>query len=135
MITNAAQMDDAILIVTANDNAMPQTREHIILARQVNVPSLMVALNKCNMVDDKEFIELVELDLRELLSQYKYPGDDIPIVRISALKALEGDPEWAPKILELMNAVDTYIPEPERPVDKPFLMPIEDVFTIEGRGT
>jgi elongation factor Tu len=135
MITGAAQMDGAILVVAANDGAMPQTREHIILARQVNVPSLVVALNKCDMVDDKEFIELVELDLRELLSRYEYPGDDIPIVRISALKALEGDPEWAPKILELMDAVDTYIPEPERPVDKPFLMPIEDVFTIEGRGT
>jgi elongation factor Tu len=135
MITGAAQMDGAILVVAANDGAMPQTREHIILARQVNVPSLVVALNKCDMVDDKEFIELVELDLRELLSKYEYPGDDIPIVRISALKALEGDPEWAPKILELMDAVDTYIPEPERPVDKPFLMPIEDVFTIEGRGT
>jgi elongation factor Tu len=121
--------------VAANDGAMPQTREHIILARQVNVPSLVVALNKCDMVDDKEFIELVELDLRELLSKYEYPGDDIPIVRISALKALEGDPEWTPKIMELMDAVDTYIPEPERPVDKPFLMPIEDVFTIEGRGT
>jgi elongation factor Tu len=135
MITGAAQMDGAILVVAANDGAMPQTREHIILARQVNVPFLVVALNKCDMVDDKEFIELVELDLRELLNKYEYPGDDIPIVRISALKALEGDPEWSPKILELMNAVDTYIPEPERPVDKPFLMPIEDVFTIEGRGT
>ena len=135
MITGAAQMDGAILVVAANDGAMPQTREHIILARQVNVPFLVVALNKCDMVDDKEFIELVELDLRELLSRYEYPGDDIPIVRISALKALEGDPEWTPKIMELMNAVDTYIPEPERPVDKPFLMPIEDVFTIEGRGT
>ena len=135
MITGAAQMDGAILVVAANDGAMPQTREHIILARQVNVPFLVVALNKCDMVDDKEFIELVELDLRELLNRYEYPGDDIPIVRISALKALEGDPEWSPKILELMNAVDTYIPEPERPVDKPFLMPIEDVFTIEGRGT
>jgi elongation factor Tu len=135
MITGAAQMDGAILVVAANDGAMPQTREHIILARQVNVPFLVVALNKCDMVDDKEFIELVELDLRELLNRYEFPGDDIPIVRISALKALEGDPEWTPKILELMNAVDTYIPEPERPVDKPFLMPIEDVFTIEGRGT
>jgi len=135
MITGAAQMDGAILVVAANDGAMPQTREHIILARQVNVPFLVVALNKCDMVDDKEFIELVELDLRELLTKYEYPGDDIPIVRISALKALEGDPEWSPKIMELMNAVDTYIPEPERPVDKPFLMPIEDVFTIEGRGT
>src|SRR5438477_3659724 len=135
MITGAAQMDGAILVVSAPDGAMPQTREHVILARQVNVPSLVVALNKCDMVDDKEFIELVELDLRELLNRYEYPGDDIPIVRVSALKALEGDPEWSPKILELMNAVDTYIPEPERPVDKPFLMPIEDVFTIEGRGT
>jgi len=135
MITGAAQMDGAILVVAANDGAMPQTREHIILARQVNVPFLVVALNKCDMVDDKEFIELVELDLRELLNRYEYPGDDIPIVRISALKALEGDPEWSPKIMELMNAVDTYIPEPERPVDLPFLMPIEDVFTIEGRGT
>ena len=135
MITGAAQMDGAILVVAANDGAMPQTREHIILARQVNVPFLVVALNKCDMVDDKEFIELVELDLRELLTRYEYPGDDIPIVRISALKALEGDPEWTPKIMELMDAVDTYIPEPERPVDKPFLMPIEDVFTIEGRGT
>jgi elongation factor Tu len=135
MITGAAQMDGAILVVAENDGAMPQTREHIILARQVGVPFLVVALNKCDMVDDKEFIELVELDLRELLTRYEYPGDDIPIVRISALKALEGDPEWSPKIWELMNAVDTYIPEPERPVDKPFLMPIEDVFTIEGRGT
>jgi len=123
MITGAAQMDGAILVVAANDGAMPQTREHIILARQVNVPFLVVAL------------KLVELDLRELLNKYEYPGDDIPIVRLSALKALEGDPEWTPKILELMNAVDTYIPEPERPADKPFLMPIEDVFTIEGRGT
>ena len=114
---------------------MPQTREHIILARQVNVPYLVVALNKVDMVDDEEFIELVELDLRELLSRYDYPGDDIPVVRISALKALEGDPQWSEKILELMNAVDTYIPEPERKVDQPFLMPVEDVFTIEGRGT
>ncbi|MGH7904007.1 MAG: elongation factor Tu [Candidatus Dormibacteraceae bacterium] len=135
MITGAAQMDGAILVVAANDGAMPQTREHIILARQVNVPFLVVALNKCDMVDDAEFIELVELDLRELLSRYEYPGDDIPIVRVSALKALEGDPEWSGKILELMEAVDTYIPEPERKVDLPFLMPIEDVFTIEGRGT
>jgi elongation factor Tu len=135
MITGAAQMDGAILVVAANDGAMPQTREHIILARQVNVPFLVVALNKVDMVDDKEFLELVELDLRELLNKYEFPGDDIPIVRVSALKALEGDPEWTPKIWELMNAVDTYIPEPERPADKPFLMPIEDVFTIEGRGT
>ena len=135
MITGAAQMDGAILVVAANDGAMPQAREHILLARQVNVPYLVVALNKCDMVDDEEFIELVELDLRELLSKYEYPGDDIPIVRISALKALEGDPEWTGKILELMDAVDSYIPEPERKVDQPFLMPVEDVFTIEGRGT
>jgi elongation factor Tu len=135
MITGAAQMDGAILVVAANDGAMPQTREHILLARQVNVPSLVVALNKVDMVDDEEFIELVELDLRELLSKYDYPGDDIPIVRLSALKALEGDAEWTPKIKDLMDAVDTYIPEPTREIDKPFLMPIEDVFTIEGRGT
>jgi elongation factor Tu len=135
MITGAAQMDGAILVVAANDGAMPQTREHILLARQVNVPYLVVALNKVDMVDDEEFIELVELDLRELLSRYEYPGDDIPIVRISALKALEGDPKWEESILQLMEAVDTYIPEPVRDTDKPFLMPIEDVFTIEGRGT
>jgi elongation factor Tu len=135
MITGAAQMDGAILVVAANDGAMPQTREHIILARQVQVPYLVVALNKVDMVDDEEFIELVELDLRELLSRYEFPGDDIPIVRISALKALEGDPKWEESILQLMEAVDTYIPEPQRDVDKPFLMPIEDVFTIEGRGT
>jgi elongation factor Tu len=135
MITGAAQMDGAILVVAANDGAMPQTREHIILARQVQVPYLVVALNKVDMVDDEEFIELVELDLRELLSRYEYPGDDIPIIRVSALKALEGDPEWVEKIGDLLDAVDTYIPEPERKVDQPFLMPIEDVFTIEGRGT
>jgi elongation factor Tu len=135
MITGAAQMDGAILVVAANDGAMPQTREHILLARQVNVPSLVVALNKVDMVDDEEFIELVELDLRELLSKYEYPGDDIPIVRLSALKALEGDPESEEKIGQLLDAVDNYIPEPERKVDQPFLMPIEDVFTIEGRGT
>ena len=135
MITGAAQMDGAILVVAANDGAMPQTREHILLARQVNVPFLVVALNKVDMVEDEEFIELVELDLRELLTKYDYPGDDIPIVRLSALKALEGDPEWTPKILELMDAVDSYIPVPERDVDKPFLMPVEDVFTITGRGT
>jgi elongation factor Tu len=135
MITGAAQMDGAILVVAANDGAMPQTREHIILARQVQVPYLVVALNKVDMVDDEEFIELVELDLRELLSRYEFPGDDIPIVRISALKALEGDEKWEESILQLMDAVDTYIPEPQRDVDKPFLMPIEDVFTIEGRGT
>ncbi len=135
MITGAAQMDGAILVVAANDGAMPQTREHVLLARQVNVPYLVVALNKVDMVDDEEFIELVELDLRELLSKYDFPGDDVPIVRVSALKALEGDPEWEDKILQLMDAVDTYIPEPQREIDKPFLMPIEDVFTIEGRGT
>ncbi len=135
MITGAAQMDGAILVVAANDGAMPQTREHIILARQVQVPYLVVALNKVDMVDDEEFIELVELDLRELLSRYEYPGDDIPIIRVSALKALEGDPEWVDKIGQLLDAVDSYIPEPERKVDQPFLMPIEDVFTIEGRGT
>jgi elongation factor Tu len=135
MITGAAQMDGAILVVAANDGAMPQTREHILLAHQVNVPFIVVALNKVDMVDDEEFIELVELDLRELLSRYEYPGDDIPIVRISALKALEGDPEWEGKIAQLLDAVDNYIPEPERKIDQPFLMPIEDVFTIEGRGT
>jgi elongation factor Tu len=135
MITGAAQMDGAILVVAANDGAMPQTREHILLAHQVNVPYIVVALNKVDMVDDEEFIELVELDLRELLSRYEYPGDDIPIVRLSALKALEGDPEAMAKIGQLLDAVDNYIPEPERQVDKPFLMPIEDVFTIEGRGT
>src|ERR1700716_3948237 len=135
MITGAAQMDGAILVVAANDGAMPQTREHIILARQVQVPYLVVALNKVDMVDDEEFIELVEVDGRELLSRYEYPGDDIPIIRVSALKALEGDPEWVEKIPQLLDAVDNYIPEPERKVDQPFLMPIEDVFTIEGRGT
>jgi len=135
MITGAAQMDGAILVVAANDGAMPQTREHIILARQVNVPYIVVALNKVDMVDDEEFIELVELDLRELLSRYEFPGDDIPIVRVSALKALEGEKEWVDKIGELLSAVDSYIPEPVRETEKPFLMPIEDVFTIEGRGT
>ncbi len=135
MITGAAQMDGAILVVAANDGAMPQTREHIILARQVNVPYIVVALNKVDMVDDEEFLELVELDLRELLTRYEFPGDDIPIVRVSALKALEGDAEWVAKIPQLLDAVDTYIPEPTRDVDRPFLMPIEDVFTIEGRGT
>src|SRR5258708_10721882 len=135
MITGAAQMDGAILVVAANDGAMPQTREHIILARQVQVPFLVVALNKIDMVDDEEFVELVELDLRELLSKYNFPGDDIPIVRVSALKALEGDAEAVEGINRLLEAVDTYIPEPVREVDKPFLMPVEDVFTIEGRGT
>jgi len=135
MITGAAQMDGAILVVSAADGPMPQTREHVLLARQVNVPSIVVALNKADMVDDPELLELVELEVRELLSRYEFPGDDIPVVQVSALKALEGDAEWTPKILELMEAVDSYIPEPERAVDRPFLMPIEDVFTITGRGT
>jgi elongation factor Tu len=135
MITGAAQMDGAILVVSAADGPMPQTREHILLARQVEVPAIVVALNKADMVDDPELIELVEMEVRELLSRYEFPGDDIPIVQVSALKALEGDAEWEPKILELMDAVDTYIPEPQRALDKPFLMPIEDVFTITGRGT
>jgi elongation factor Tu len=135
MITGAAQMDGAILVVSAADGPMPQTREHILLARQVEVPYMVVALNKADMVDDPELLELVELEVRELLTKYNFPGDDIPIVHVSALKALEGDPEWTPKILELMAAVDSYIPEPTRDTDKPFLMPIEDVFTITGRGT
>jgi elongation factor Tu len=135
MITGAAQMDGAILVVSAADGPMPQTREHILLARQVEVPYIVVALNKADMVDDEELLELVELEVRELLSKYEYPGDDIPIVRCSALKALEGDEAWEEKIVELMNAVDSYIPEPVRDADKPFLMPIEDVFTITGRGT
>jgi len=135
MITGAAQMDGAILVVSAADGPMPQTREHILLARQVEVPYIVVALNKADMVDDPELLELVEIEVRDLLSKYEFPGDDIPIVTLSALKALEGDPEWTPKITELMEAVDAYIPEPERDVDKPFLMPIEDVFTITGRGT
>ncbi len=135
MITGAAQMDGAILVVSAADGPMPQTREHILLARQVEVPYIVVFLNKSDMVDDPELLELVEMEVRELLSNYEFPGDDIPIVTGSALKALEGDEEHKQKILELMEAVDTYIPEPERDVDKPFLMPIEDVFTITGRGT
>jgi elongation factor Tu len=135
MITGAAQMDGAILVVAATDGPMPQTREHVLLARQVGVPNIVVALNKSDMVDDEEILELVELEVRELLSEYEFPGDDIPVVRVSALKALEGDPEWTPKILELMAAVDAYFPDPERDIDKPFLMPIEDVFTITGRGT
>src|SRR6266849_3963897 len=133
MITGAAQMDGAILVVSAADGPMPQTREHILLARQVEVPSIVVFLNKADMVDDPELLELVEMEVRELLSKYEFPGDDTPIIAGSALKALEGDAEWTPKILELMEAVDSYIPEPERDVDKPFLMPIEDVFTITGR--
>ena len=135
MITGAAQVDGAILVVSAADGPMPQTREHVLLARQVGVPYIVVALNKADMVDDEELVELVELEVRELLTSYDFPGDDIPVVRVSALKALEGDAEWTPKILELMEAVDNYIPEPERPIDKPFLMPIEDVMSITGRGT
>ena len=135
MITGAAQMDGAILVVSAADGPMPQTREHILLARQVGVPAMVVFLNKADMVDDPELIELVEMEVRELLSSYDYPGDDIPIIVGSALKALEGDPAYEAKIMELMDAVDSYIPVPERATDKPFLMPVEDVFTITGRGT
>ena len=135
MITGAAQMDGAILVVAATDGPMPQTKEHVLLARQVGVPYIVVALNKADMVDDEEIMELVELEVRELLSAYEFDGDNLPIVRVSALKALEGDPEYAKGILELMDAVDTYIPQPERDIDKPFLMPVEDVFTITGRGT
>lgn len=135
MITGAAQMDGAILVVAATDGPMPQTREHVLLARQVGVPYIVVALNKSDMVDDEELLELVELEVRELLSSQEYPGDDLPVVRVSALKALEGDPEWAGKLMELMTAVDNSIPQPERETEKPFLMPIEDVFTITGRGT
>ena len=135
MITGAAQMDGAILVVAANDGPMAQTREHILLARQVNVPAIVVFMNKCDMVDDEELLELVEMELRELLSKYDFPGDDIPIVMGSALKAMEDDIEAQKAIIELMAAVDAYIPTPERDLDKPFLMPIEDVFTITGRGT
>jgi elongation factor Tu len=135
MITGAAQMDGAILVVSAADGPMPQTREHVILARQVGVPSIVVFLNKADMVDDEELLELVELEVRELLSANEFPGDDIPVVRGSALRALEGDEDWEQGILDLMEAVDSYIPEPPRDVDKPFLMPIEDVFSITGRGT
>jgi elongation factor Tu len=135
MITGAAQMDGAILVVSAADGPMPQTREHILLARQVGVPYIVVALNKADMVDDPELLELVELEVRELLSSYEFPGDDIPVVTVSALKALEGDKEWEDKIVELMSAVDEYVPDAVRDIDKPFLMPIEDVFTITGRGT
>ena len=135
MITGAAQMDGAILVVAATDGPMPQTKEHVLLARQVGVPSLVVALNKCDMVDDEELIELVEMEVRELLNQYEFPGDDIPVVRVAAFPALQGDEKWGASILELMDAVDSYIPTPEREIDKPFLMPIEDVFTITGRGT
>jgi elongation factor Tu len=135
MITGAAQMDGAILVVAATDGPMPQTREHIVLARQVGVPYIVVALNKVDAVDDEELLELVELEIRELLSRYDFPGDDIPVVRVSALKALEGDKDAVDGVLKLMDAVDTYIPVPARPVDKAFMMPIEDVFSIEGRGT
>ena len=135
MITGAAQMDGAILVVAATDGPMPQTREHILLSRQVGVPYIIVFLNKCDMVDDEELIDLVEMEVRELLNEYDFPGDDTPVIRGSALKALEGDPQWTPAIDELMEAVDTYIPTPTRDVDKPFLMPVEDVFTIPGRGT
>ncbi len=135
MITGAAQMDGAILVVSAADGAMPQTREHILLARQVGVPYIVVFLNKADMVDDPELLELVEVEIRDLLSEYEFPGDDIPFVTGSALKALEGDKEYEQKILELAEALDTYIPEPVRDLDKPFLMPVEDVFSITGRGT
>ena len=135
MITGAAQMDGAILVVAATDGPMAQTKEHILLAKQVGVPALVVALNKCDMVDDEEILELVELEVRELLSSYDFPGDDIPVVKVSGLKALEGDAEWEGKVDELMQAVDQSIPEPEREIDKPFLMAVEDVFSITGRGT
>jgi elongation factor Tu len=135
MITGAAQMDGAILVVSATDGPMPQTREHVLLARQVNVPYLVVALNKVDAVDDPELLDLVELEVRELLKTYQFPGDDLPVVRLSALKALNGEPGGAEGVLKLMEALDTYIPLPQREVDKPFLMPIEDVFSISGRGT
>jgi elongation factor Tu len=135
MITGAAQMDGAILVVSAADGPMPQTREHVLLARQVGVPYIVVAMNKVDMVDDPEILDLVELEVRELLSSYEFPGDDIPVIRVSALKALQGDAEAEKGILELLEACDTYIPEPPRDIDKPFLMPIEDVFSISGRGT
>jgi elongation factor Tu len=135
MITGAAQMDGAILVVAATDGPMPQTKEHVLLARQVGVPYIVVALNKCDMVDDEEILELVELEVRELLTEYEFPGDDLPVVRVSAFQALQGDEAWSEKIVELMNAVDENVPEPVRDIDKPFLMPIEDVFSITGRGT
>jgi len=135
MITGAAQMDGAILVVAATDGPMPQTREHVLLARQVGVPAIVVALNKCDMVDDDEILELVELEVRELLSEYEFPGDDVPVIRVAALPALNGDETWSNSVMELMDAVDDYIPQPVREVDKPFLMPVEDVFTITGRGT
>jgi elongation factor Tu len=135
MITGAAQVDGAILVVSAADGPMPQTREHVLLARQVGVPYIVVALNKCDMVDDPELLDLVELEVRELLTGYEFPGDDVPVIQVSALKALEGDETWMAKVDELLEACDTYIPEPQRDTDKPFLMPIEDVFSITGRGT
>ncbi|TMO42509.1 elongation factor Tu, partial [Pseudoalteromonas sp. S4389] len=135
MITGAAQMDGAILVVAATDGPMPQTREHILLSRQVGVPYIIVFMNKCDMVDDEELLELVEMEVRELLSEYDFPGDDLPLIQGSALKALEGEKEWEDKIVELADALDSYIPEPERDIDKPFIMPIEDVFSIQGRGT
>ena len=135
MITGAAQMDGAILVVAATDGPMPQTREHILLARQVGVPAMVVFMNKADAVDDPELLELVELEVRELLSAYEFPGDEIPVIKGSALKALEGDPEWEKTVIELMAAVDSYIPTPERDIEKPFLMPVEDIFTIQGRGT
>jgi elongation factor Tu len=135
MITGAAQMDGAILVVAATDGPMPQTREHILLSRQVGVPYIIVFMNKCDMVDDEELLELVEMEVRELLSEYDFPGDDLPLIQGSALKALEGEKEWEDKIVELAEALDSYIPEPERDIDKPFIMPIEDVFSIQGRGT
>ncbi|PQJ50053.1 GTP-binding protein, partial [Psychrosphaera saromensis] len=128
-------MDGAILVVAATDGPMPQTREHILLSRQVGVPYIIVFMNKCDMVDDEELIELVEMEVRELLSEYDFPGDDLPLIQGSALKALEGEADWEAKILELAEALDTYIPEPKRDIDKPFIMPIEDVFSISGRGT
>ncbi|MGW3105396.1 elongation factor Tu [Streptomyces sp. NPDC001100] len=135
MITGAAQMDGAILVVAATDGPMPQTKEHVLLARQVGVPYIVVALNKTDMVDDEEILELVELEVRELLTEYEFPGDELPVVKVSALKALEGDPEWTASVLELLDAVDEFVPQPTRDVDRPFLLPIEDVFTITGRGT
>lgn len=135
MITGAAQMDGGILVVSAADGPMPQTREHILLSRQVGVPYLVVFMNKCDMVDDEELLELVEMEVRDLLSEYDFPGDDIPVIKGSALKALEGEADWEEKIVELMDAVDSYIPTPERQTDKPFMMPVEDVFSITGRGT
>ncbi|GAA4904092.1 elongation factor Tu [Streptomonospora salina] len=135
MITGAAQMDGAILVVAATDGPMPQTKEHVLLARQVGVPYIVVALNKADMVDDAEIFDLVELEVRELLNEYEFPGDDVPVTKVSALKSMEGDPEWTQNILDLMHSVDAKIPDPERDIDKPFLMPIEDVFSITGRGT